>query len=68
MTMIQLVHDIYSVLNRTKGFDVGYTNQSDYDGYMIIDCDKKRYAVKIVEIKNPSSDVFRDLDTIRSRF
>ena len=42
--------------------------KSDYDGYMIIDCDKKRYAVKIVEIKNPSLDVFRDLDTIRSRF
>lgn len=60
--MAALIMYLHRILNQIKGFDnVGYSSQTIDDGYMMMDYCGKRYAVKIVEIKDPSIDPFYDL-------
>ena len=64
--MITVIDKLREVLNCVKGFDnVGYSGRTAPDGYMMLDYNGKRYAVKLVEIKNPSLDPFRDLDRVQ---
>lgn len=64
--MITLIQRISDVLNNTKRFDnIGYSSRTVGEGYMMLDFDGKRYAVKLVEIPNPSENPFVDLDRVQ---
>jgi hypothetical protein len=58
----ELIAKIHQVLNLVKDFKVGYSTKSIDDGYMLIEYKGKRYAVKAVEITNPSEDIVKDVE------
>ena len=58
----ELVTKVHKVLNEVKDFDVGYSSDTMANGYMLIEYKGKRYAVKAVEISNPSESIFEDID------
>ena len=62
--MITVIQKIHEVLNLIKDFQTGYSSKTVSDGYMLISYKDKRYAVKLVEIENPSENSFDDLDRI----
>lgn len=63
--MITVIQKIHEVLNLIKDFQTGYPSKNVSDGYMMITYKDKRYAVKLVEIENPSENPFDDLDRIQ---
>lgn len=63
--MITVIQKIHEVLNLIKDFQTGYSSKNASDGYMMITYKDKRYAVKLVEIENPSENPFDDLDRIQ---
>lgn len=63
--MITVIQKIHEVLNLIKDFQTGYSSKNVSDGYMMITYKDKRYAVKLVEIENPSENPFDDLDRIQ---
>ena len=57
--MFDLIHELYTILNKIKGFKAGYS--SSVDNKIIIDYKTKRYIVTLDEIKNPSNDMTDDI-------
>ena len=58
----ELITKVHRVLNEVKDFEVGYSTKNIDDGYMLIVYKGKRYAVKAVEITNPSEDIVKDVE------
>lgn len=64
--MLAVIQRLHEVLNSVKGFDnVGYAGNTVHQGYMMLDYQGKRYAVKLVEIEKPSINPFNDLDKLK---
>lgn len=63
--MRNIIIKLGEVLNLAKGFTVGHSADSFKDGYMLIEYEGKRYAVKIAEIPNPSEDIFEDIRKLK---
>ena len=64
--MFAVISKICKILNEVKGFDnAGYSTETACEGYMMLDYNGKRYAVKLVEVDNPSEDPFKDMKDIR---
>ena len=57
--MFELIHELYTILNKIKGFKAGYN--SSVDNRIIIDYKTKRYIITLDEIENPSSDMTDDM-------
>ena len=57
--MFDLIHELYTILNKIKGFKAGYS--SSVDNRIIIDYKTKRYIITLDEIENPSSDMTDDI-------
>lgn len=48
--MKNLIDKIYRILNACKGFEVGYSSDTDAKGYFYVEYEGKAYAVKIAEM------------------
>ena len=60
-----LIHKIHQTLSVIKDFETGYSSKTVGDGYMLIEYQGKRYAVKIVEIETPSESISKDIDRVQ---
>ncbi|MEE0968731.1 MAG: hypothetical protein U0M06_05100 [Clostridia bacterium] len=60
-----LIHKIHQTLSVIKDFEAGYSSKTVGDGYMLIEYQGKRYAVKIVEIETPSESISKDIDRVQ---
>ena len=58
--MFKLIHELYTILNKIKGFKMGYN--SSVDNRAVIDYKTKRYIVTFDEIEDPSSDMAEDIN------
>lgn len=65
---MEVITKIYEVLNNVKGFDAGYSTKTMDDGYMMIDYEGRRYAVKLKEIKVPNDNPVKDIDDLQYYF
>lgn len=61
MKIIQAMHQ---VLNLMKDFTAGYSTRTMDKGLMIVEYEGKRYALKVVEIENPSKEPIDDFDRL----
>ena len=61
----ELIHKMHEVLNNIKNFEAAYSTESYGDGYMLIEYKGKRYAVKAVEIIDPSENIIKDIHDIK---
>ena len=60
---MKLIHKLHRILNLCKGFEAGYSSSNN--DRMLIEHEGKRYAVKIVEIENPSKNIFDDIKNLK---
>lgn len=60
---MELIQKLHQILNLCKGFLTGYSGGDEH--HMLIEYEGKRYAVKIVEIENPSEDAFEDIGRLK---
>lgn len=65
MDITKVITTLHKALNMIKGFTAGYSTDTFGDGYMMIEYDGVRYAVKLEEIKTPSEDPADDLERLR---
>lgn len=56
---MKLIRKIYEILNLCKDFEAGYN--SVCKDSMIIDYNRRRYAVNFTEITDPDVNIFNDL-------
>ena len=49
-SMLNLIHKIFEVLNECKNFKAGYSGVSAPNGYMMIEYNNIKYAVRIIEM------------------
>ena len=61
---MEIITKIYEVLNNVKGFEAGYSTKNMDAGYMMIEYNGKRYAVKMKEIKIPCDNPVKDIDNL----
>ena len=59
--MIEIIIKLNTILNLVKDFTAGYSSESANDGYMLIEHNNKRYAVKVEEIAYPKENIFDDI-------
>ena len=62
---MEVITKIHEVLNNVKGFEAGYSTKTMDGGYMMIDYEGKRYAVKLKEIKVPNDNHIKDIDDLQ---
>lgn len=62
--MIELIIKLHTVLNLFKDFKAGYSSKSAKDGYMLIEHNNTRYAVKIEEITYPKENINDDIERL----
>lgn len=48
--MASLIHKILEILNECKNFSAGYSGDDAPNGYMMIEYNNVRYAVRIIEM------------------
>lgn len=61
---MEVITEIFEVLNHVKGFEAGYSTKNMNEGYMMIDYKGKRYAVKLKEIEVPNDNPVKDIDDL----
>jgi hypothetical protein len=49
-----------------KGFAASYSTKTMHQGKMLIEYDCKRYVLEVREIKNPSEDIFDDINNLQN--
>ena len=60
--MHDMMYTIYDIMNRIKGFTVGF----DYhENKMLFEVDDKRYVMEVREIEDPKPDIRDDMRRIR---
>ena len=62
---MEIITKMHEVLNNVKGFEAGYSTKTMDDGYMLIEYNGKRYAVKMKEIKMPNDDPVKDIQALQ---
>ena len=62
--MVNLIHKIHEILNLVKGFEVGYDSKTAKDGKFLVDFCGERYFVKMEKVKEPSGNIFDDIDRL----
>ena len=62
---MEIITKMHEVLNNVKGFEAGYSTKTMDDGYMMIEYNGKRYAVKMKEIKIPNANPMKDIDDLQ---
>lgn len=61
---MKIIQALHQVLNLMKDFTAGYSTKNMDKGIMIVEYEGKRYALKIVEIENPSERAADDFDRL----
>lgn len=61
---MKIIQALHQVLNLMKDFTAGYSTKNMDKGLMIVEYEGKRYALKIVEIENPSEKAVNDFDRL----
>lgn len=61
---MKIIQALHQVLNLMKDFTAGYSIKNMDKGLMIVEYEGKRYALKIVEIENPSEKSVDDFDRL----
>lgn len=61
---MEIITKMHEVLNNVKGFEASYSTKTMSDGYMMIEYNGKRYAVKMKEIKIPNDNPIKDVDDL----
>lgn len=64
-SMLNLIHKIFEILNECKNFKVGYSSASAPNGYMMIEYNNIKYAVRIIEMPQCAQRA-SDLDALES--
>lgn len=62
--MRNIILDLHKSLNMLKGFNASYSTKTSHQGKMLIEHQGKRYVLELREIKNPSEDIFDDIDNL----
>jgi hypothetical protein len=62
---MEVITKIHAVLNNVKGFEAGYSSKNMREGYMMIEYNGKRYAVKLKEIEEPNDDPVKDINDLQ---
>ena len=62
---MEIITKMHEVLNNVKGFAAGYSTRNMSDGYMLIDYNGKRYAVRMREIENHNDNPVKDIDNLQ---
>ena len=62
--MLELIQKLHTILNFIKGFEVGYSSKTAKDGKVLIEYCGSRYFVKIEQVKEPSANIFDDIDQL----
>lgn len=66
--MGEFITKMHDILNMIKEFHVGYSTETMDDGYMLIEYEGKRYAIKAVEIIHPADEITRDIRELKYFF
>ena len=61
---MKIIQALHRVLNLMKDFTAGYSTKNMDKGLMIVEYEGKRYALKVVEIENPSERSVDDFDRL----
>ncbi len=61
-TMHDMMFTIYDIMNRIKGFTVGFNYN---ENKMLFEVDGKRYVVEVREVDDPKPDIRDDMRRIR---
>lgn len=61
---MKIIQALHQVLNLMKDFTAGYSTKNMDKGLMIVEYEGKRYALKVVEIENPSKRAVDDFDRL----
>ena len=61
---MKIIQTLHQVLNLMKDFTAGYSTKNMDKGLMIVEYEGKRYALKVVEIENPSKRAVDDFDRL----
>ena len=61
---MKIIQTLHQVLNLMKDFTAGYSTKNMGKGLMIVEYEGKRYALKVVEIQNPSERAIDDFDRL----
>ena len=61
---MKIIQALHRVLNLMKDFTAEYSTKNMDKGLMIVEYDGKRYALKVVEIENPSEGAVDDFDRL----
>ena len=62
---MEIITKMHEVLNNVKGFEAGYSTKNMSDGYMLIEYNGKRYAVRMTEIEKPNDNPVKDIDNLQ---
>ena len=54
--MFEVISNLNKALSLIKKFKSGYRGSDAYEGYMVIEHNDKRYAVKLVEMNNADQE------------
>ena len=61
---MKIIKALHRVLNLMKDFTAEYSTKNMDKGLMIVEYEGKRYALKVVEIENPSERAVDDFDRL----
>ena len=61
---MKIIQALHRVLNLMKDFTAEYSTKNMNKGLMIVEYEGKRYALKVVEIENPSERALDDFDRL----
>lgn len=61
---MKIIKALHQVLNLMKDFTAEYSTKNMDKGLMIVEYEGKRYALKVVEIENPSENAADDIDRL----
>ena len=61
---MKIIQALHQVINLMKDFTAGYSTKNMDKGLMIVEYEGKRYALKVVEIENPSKRAVDDFDRL----
>ena len=61
---MKIIQALHLVLNLMKDFTAEYSTKNMNKGLMIVEYEGKRYALKVVEIENPSKTAVDDFDRL----
>ena len=61
---MKIIQALHRVLNLMKDFTAEYSTKNMNKGLMIVEYEGKRYALKVIEIENPSESAVDDFDRL----